>query len=268
MLYIVATPIGNLSEITYRAVEVLGDADMIAAEDTRRTAELLNRYGIKKPLISYHKFSERASSDGIVAYLKEGKNVALVSDAGMPLISDPGAVLTERLIEEGLEFTVVSGACACINALVLSGLDCSSFTMCGFLPEKPSLRKKAIMDVKDIPTTLVFYSPPHNILEDLDFLYKHLGARKVSVVREISKMHEQVIRGTLGSLGSFTVKGEMVIVVERAPERSERLNALSVVDHVRHYMALGYDKKEAVKMTASDRKTAKSVIYAETLDLK
>ena len=267
MLYIVATPIGNLSEITYRAVEVLKSVDFIAAEDTRHTMELLKAYDIRKPMLSYHKFSERASSEGIIALLKEGKNIALVSDAGMPLISDPGATLVEALIQNGIEYTVVSGACACINALVLSGLDTRSFLMVGFLPEKNVDRNREMARVADVEATLVFYSPPHNVLNDLEFLFKHLGRRKVSVVREISKLHEQVIHGYLGELPGFTVKGEMVIVVEGAKSPGERLKGLSVIDHVKHYMSLGWSKADAVKRTATDRKVAKSVIYAQTLDL-
>lgn len=267
MLYIVATPIGNLSEITFRAVETLKSVDFIAAEDTRHTMELLKAYDIKKPMISYHKFSERASTDGIIAHLKEGKDVALVSDAGMPLISDPGATLVEALIENGIEYTVISGACACVNAVVLSGLDTSSFLMVGFLPEKAIDRKREMERVKDVRATLVFYSPPHNILNDLDFLFKSLGRRKVAIVREISKIHEEVVRGYLGEVPPFTVKGEMVIVVERAESPAERLTRLSVVEHVKHYMSLGLNKSDAIKRTASDRKVAKSVIYSETLDL-
>lgn len=267
MLYIVATPIGNLGEITYRAVETLKSVDFVAAEDTRRTSELLNKYGIKKPLISYHKFSEKASSAAILDRLAKGQNGALVSDAGMPLISDPGGTLVDALVENGLEYTVISGPCACINALVLSGLDCSSFMMCGFLPDKTGERIKLMEKIADVESTLVFYCPPHDVLENLDFLYRHLGGRKASAVREISKLHEQVIRGRLGSFPEFTVKGEMVVVVEKAKSRADKLSAMSVTEHVRHYMSLGYDKKEAIKKTASDRKVAKSEIYAETLSL-
>lgn len=267
MLYIVATPIGNLSEITYRAVEVLKNVDFIAAEDTRHTMELLRAYDIRKPMISYHKFSERSASAGIISRLKEGKDIALVSDAGMPLISDPGAVLVEELIENGIEYTVVSGACACVNAVVLSGLDTSSFLMVGFLPEKTSDRKKTIAKIKDVEATLVFYSPPHNVLEDLDFLHKSLGRRKFAVVREISKLHEEVVRGCLGEVPEFTVKGEMVIVVEKAESAADRLGELTVIEHVKHYMSLGYDKMKAVKLVAADRKVSKSVVYAETLNL-
>lgn len=267
MLFIVATPIGNMSEITYRAIEVLKSVDFIAAEDTRHTAQLLNRYEIKKPMLTYHKFSEKAAADGIIKYLSEGKDIALVSDAGMPLISDPGSILTDALIEKGIDYTVISGPCACINAVVLSGLDTSSFMMAGFLPDKAGERKKFIDKVKDVESTLVFYSPPHNITDDLAFLFKHLGKRKVSVVREISKIHEEVIRGVLGELPEFTVKGEMVIVVDKAQSAAQRLSTLSVEKHVMHYLAMGLDKKEAIKRTASDRKVAKSVIYNQTLDL-
>lgn len=268
MLFIVATPIGNLGEITYRAVEVLKSVDFIAAEDTRHTAVLLNRYEIKKPMLTYHKFSEKSSVAGIIKYLKEGKDIALVSDAGMPLVSDPGAVLTDALIENGIDYTVISGPCACINAVVLSGLDTSSFLMAGFLPEKPSERKKALDRVCDAECTLVFYSPPHNIMADLEFLYKRLGARRFSVVREISKLHEEVIRGRLGEVPEFTVKGEMVIVVEGAPSAAQRLNALTVERHFRHYLSMGLDKKEALKRVAADRKVAKSVIYNECMNLE
>lgn len=267
MLYIVATPIGNLGEITYRAVETLKSVDFIAAEDTRHTGELLNKYGIKKPLISYHKFSEKASTGAILERLEKGQSGALVSDAGMPLISDPGSALVDALVEKGLEYTVVSGACACINALVLSGLDCSSFLMCGFLPDKTGERNKFMDKVADVESTLVFYCPPHDVEANLEFLFERLGDRRVSVVREISKIHEQVIRGRLGSLPPFTVKGEMVIVVEKAKSKADRLMGLSVKEHVKHYMSLGYDKKEAIKKTAADRKVAKSEIYAETLSL-
>lgn len=265
MLYIVATPIGNMGEITYRAVEVLKSVDLVAAEDTRHSGELLNRYGIKKPMTAYHKFSERAAVDGIISRLKEGKDVALVSDAGMPLISDPGSILVNALIEEGLEYTVISGACACVNALVLSGMDTSSFLMVGFLPETASERKKTAARIADVESTLIFYTPPHNVLTDLAFLYETLGARKACVVREISKLHEQVIRFTLGSVPEFTVKGEMVIVVEKAPCAADRLKSLSVKDHVEHYMSLGYDKKESMKRAASDRGISKSLVYAELL---
>lgn len=267
MLYIVATPIGNIREITYRAVDVLKSVDFIAAEDTRHTMILLNEYGIKKPMLSYQKFNERERTQKIIEVLKDGKDVALVSDAGMPLISDPGSVLVSELIASGIEYTVVSGPCAAINAAVLSGMDVSGFAFAGFLPEKTAARNKFIAKFANVETTLIFYCPPHNVLADLDFLYKKLGERKVSIVREISKLHEEVIRGTLGQEWDFTVKGEIVVVVEGAKPKEEALNKLGIEEHIRHYLESGLDKKEAVKRVAADRGVAKSVIYARALEL-
>ena len=263
MLYIVATPIGNLGEITYRAVQVLSEVDAVLCEDTRRTAVLLNHYGINKPLVSYQKFNEREKASLIVKRLEEGQNLALVSDAGMPVISDPGSVLLSEVIAKGLDYTVVSGPCALINAVVLSGLDASSFCMVGFLPERKSDRERHIAKFRDLQSTLIFYSPPHNILQDLKFLYSALGDRKFSAVREISKMYEEVVRGTLGCVPEFTVKGEFVIVVEGAQEKENELNNLTVVEHVDEYIGQGFSKKDAMKRVATDRKVSKSEIYSE-----
>ena len=263
MLYIVATPIGNLDEITYRAVEVLSSVDAIICEDTRRTAILLSRYEINKPLVSYQKFNERQKVEYLATRLENGENLALVSDAGMPLISDPGKTLVDELIKRNLEYTVVSGPCALINAVVLSGMDTANFCMVGFLPEKNADKKLVAERYMNLPCTLVFYSPPHNIDEDLKFLAQHFGKRKVSIVREISKMYEEVIRGTLDDIPTFTHKGEFVIVLEGASEEQNPLNKVSVIEHIETYISGGMDKKDAIKQTAQDRKVAKSVIYAE-----
>lgn len=268
MLYIVATPIGNIQEITYRAVETLKSVDVILCEDTRHSRILLSHYNIKKPLISYQKFNEREKCESIITMLKEGKNIALISDAGMPLISDPGATVVKEAQKQGLEYTVISGPCACINAVVLSSLDTSRFCMVGFLPEKEGERKKTLQLFKDLPATLVFYSPPHDIDKDLNTLYENLGARKVAVVREISKLYEQVCVGTLGEEMEFMRKGEFVIVVEGARPQSESLSTLSVQEHIRHYLDLGKTEKEAVKAVAADRNVAKSIIYAEAVRMK
>ncbi len=263
MLYIIATPIGNLGEITYRAVQTLGEVDAILCEDTRRTAILLNHYGISKPLVSYQKFNEREKSAYIVERLKNGENLALVSDAGMPLVSDPGSVLLSSVIENGLDYTVVSGPCALVNAVVLSGLSVSSFCMAGFLPEKKSEREKYVKKFEDLQSTLIFYSPPHNVLSDLQFLFSALGNRKFSAVREISKLHEEVIRGTLGEIPEFTQKGEFVIVVEGAKEKENELNSLTIVEHIDAYIAQGLTKKDAMKKVASDRNISKSEVYSQ-----
>lgn len=259
MLYIVGTPIGNIKEITFRAVETLSSVDIIAAEDTRRTAILLNEYGIKKPMISYQKFNERAESDKLVSLLKEGKDVALVSDAGMPLISDPGQTLTSALTERGLRYTVIGGPCACIDALILSGLDCSAFCMLGFLPQKKSDREKLLSLYRELPTTLVFYSSVHDVDKDLATLYDAFGDRRVSLVREISKVFEETISFRLGEKVEFVKKGEFVIVVEGG---KRDFSSLSVLEHYNRYVADGLDKKEAIKRVASDRGVAKSQIYA------
>lgn len=260
MLYIVGTPIGNLKEITFRAVEVLGSVDLIAAEDTRRTAILLNEYGIKKPMVSYQKFNERLESQKLINLLLDGKNIALVSDAGMPLISDPGQILTSMLREKGIEFTVVGGPCAAIEALILSGLDCSAFTMLGFLPEKKSERERMLSVYESVPSTLVFYSSVHNVKKDIGYLYEAFGARRISIVREISKIYEQVVSFTLGERAEFIEKGEFVLVVEGAKKKD--FSNLSVIEHYKGYIAEGLDKKEAIKRVASDRGVAKSEIYS------
>ena len=167
MLYFVATPIGNLDEITLRALEVLKSVDLIAAEDTRHTALLLSKYGIATRTVSYHKFNERESADGLIAMLKDGKDIAVVSDAGMPTVSDPGHILIDEAIKAGVEYTVISGACAAVDALVLSGLPTRSFTVLGFLPEKNIDRIRYVEPYKAVPSTLVFYSAVHDIKKDL-----------------------------------------------------------------------------------------------------
>ena len=175
MLYIVGTPIGNLKDITLRALETLKSADVIACEDTRRTLTLLNAYEIKKPLISYHKFNEKECGEKLVARLKSGENVALVSDAGMPLVSDPGETLVRRLIDEGLDFTVIPGPTAFVSALALSGLDTSRFCFFGFLPERKSEREKLLAEIKDYTATLAFYCAPHDVKNTVSQLYAALG---------------------------------------------------------------------------------------------
>ena len=259
MLYFVATPIGNLDEVTHRAIEVLKSVDLIAAEDTRHTAILLGKYGIKTRTVAYHKFNEKSAVGGLIDLLKEGKNIAVVSDAGMPTVSDPGHVLIDAAIENGIEFTVVSGACAGINALVLSGLSTRSFTVLGFLPEKNIDRVRYVEPYKFVPCTLVFYSAVHDIKKDLKFLYEQLGARKVAVCREMTKLYETVTRGKLGDELDITEKGEFAIVVEGCTH--DPLCDLSVEEHIKHYVDGGDTVKDAVKKVAQDRRGAKSEIY-------
>lgn len=262
MLYIVATPIGNLGEITYRAVEVLKNVDLIAAEDTRHSRVLLDKYGINVPVVSYQKFNEKASAAGLVQMMKEGKDVALISDAGMPLISDPGQILTEECIKNDVPYTVVSGASAFVNALLLSGLDSTTFLMAGFLPDKTKEREAKLNDLLTVKATLIFYSPPQSVTSDLEFLHKKLGDRRAAVVREISKIHESVARGRLGDMPEFTAKGEFVILVEGYTESAEEMSATELAAE---YIKMGMERMDAIKRAAKDKGLKKSEVYAMLL---
>lgn len=263
MLYFVATPIGNLKDITLRAIEVLNSVDEIACEDTRHSLKLLNHYEIKKPLFSYHKFNEKQSAEKIIAKLKEGKNIAVISDAGMPVISDPGNVLTEMLKNEGLEFTVVPGACAFVSALVLSGLDASRFCFLGFLPEKEGERQRFLEKYKNLDLTLAFYCAPHDIEKDILSIHKVFGDRYAVAVKEITKLHERAEGFELKDGLLSEPKGEYVLIVEKAKE--EDFSALSEEEHIKKYLDLGIDKKEALKRVAKERGVSKSSLYKYTI---
>jgi len=264
MLYFVATPIGNLKDISYRAIEVLNSVDEIACEDTRHSQTLLTHYGIKKPTFSYHKFNERESGEKIINKLKEGKNIAVISDAGMPVISDPGNVLTEMLIENGLEFTVIPGACAGISALVLSGLDAKRFCFLGFLPEKTGERKEFLEKYKNLDMTLIFYSAPHDVIKDVESLYSVFGERTCVAVKEITKLHEKAIRFNLKDGIGEDPRGEFVLVVEKAPQ--EDYSKITEFEHVKRYLDAGMDKKEAIKRVAKERGVSKSSLYKYTIE--
>ena len=265
MLYFVATPIGNLKDISLRAIEVLNTADEISCEDTRHSLALLNHLGIKKPLFAYHKFNERASGEKIIGKLKEGKNIAVISDAGTPLISDPGSILIRMLKENNLDFTVVPGACALINALVLSGMDCSEFTFLGFLPDKAGERKSFLEKYKSLDTTLVFYSAPHDIKKDISSIYEVFGDRKAVAVKEITKLHESAEEFNLKDGISGEPRGEYVLIVEKCGKDVGYLE-MTEEEHINAYIASGMDKKEAVKAVAKERKVSKSSLYKYTID--
>ena len=266
MLYIVATPIGNLDEITLRALEVLRSVDLIAAEDTRHTAILLSKYGISTRTTAYHKFNEKSATGALIDILESGKDIAVVSDAGMPTVSDPGRAIIDAVIEKGLEYTVVSGACAGVNALVLSGLDTRAFTVLGFLPEKNIDRRRFVEPYKHVPCTLVFYSAVHDIRKDLAFLYEAFGARDVAVCREMTKKFESVTRGRLGDELDITEKGEFAIVV--AGDGAPTFDGISVEEHIRGYVDGGDSLRDAVKKVAADRHVAKSEIYKTAVGMK
>ncbi|MBS1456585.1 MAG: 16S rRNA (cytidine(1402)-2'-O)-methyltransferase [Clostridia bacterium] len=265
MLYLVATPIGNLKDVTLRALEVLNSVDFIACEDTRHSATFLSAHGIKKPLVAYHKFNEKEEGLKLVEELKSGKNVALISDAGMPVISDPGNVLVNLLLENNLEFTVIPGACAFVSALVLSGVDSSKFCFLGFLPDKQSRRVEVLEKYSSLDMPLIFYCAPHDVKNTIDTIYSVLGDRRAVAVREITKIYEEAVRFNLKDGYPKEPKGEFVIIVEGKDETSG-FSALTPEEHLDFYLKQGLDKKEALKCVAKDRNVKKSDLYYLTID--
>jgi len=276
-LYLVPTPIGNLKDITLRALEVLKMVDVVACEDTRQSLKLLNHFNIKKTLISYHKHNENGKSEDIIEMLKEGKNVAIISDAGTPGISDPGEVIVKKCIEENIDFEVLTGATAITTALVYSGLDTTKFIFRGFLPRENKDRKPIIDDLVNRTETLIFYEAPHRILNTLEFLYENLGDRKIAICRELTKMYEDIIRMTLGEAIKYykenSPRGEYVLVLEgksleelQEEERS-KWNNLSVEEHIKTYIEEGFSKKDAIKKVAKDREMPKSEVYKYSINI-
>jgi 16S rRNA (cytidine1402-2'-O)-methyltransferase len=268
-LYIVATPIGNLDDITYRAVKVLNDVDLIAAEDTRHTLKLLNHLEISKPLMSYYKETEKVKAKVIIDKLKEGKNVAVVSDAGTPGISDPGVEVIKEAIKENIVVVPIPGACAAINSLICSGLDTRQFLFVGFLSAKAKEKKDKLNEVKNVQSTLIFYEAPHKIDETLECMLDILGNREISIGREMTKIHEEFIRGKISEvMERIEPKGEMVIVVKGA-EKSENdiardsRNEMTLEEHYAYYERQGFEKKEIIKMIAKDRGVNKNEIYKQ-----
>lgn len=267
MIYFVATPIGNLKDITLRALETLRAVDEIYCEDTRHTLKLLNAYEIKKPLIACHKFNEKAAADKIVQSAREGREIAIVSDAGMPVISDPGNVVCKRLKEEGLAYTIIPGANAFLSALVLSALPADRFAFIGFLPDKQGERKEVLSRYKDSDLTLCFHVAPQDVDKHVLSMYEVFGDRPACAVREITKLHEESVAFNLKDGLSGEKRGEYVIVVEGAKQTENPLNELDAREHILHYMRQGMDKKEALKQAAKDRGVPKSELYAYTIDL-
>ncbi|HCQ90730.1 MULTISPECIES: 16S rRNA (cytidine(1402)-2'-O)-methyltransferase [unclassified Clostridium] len=276
-LYLVPTPIGNLKDITLRALEVLKMVDVVACEDTRQSLKLLNHFNIRKTLISYHKHNENGKSEDIIEMLKEGKNIAIVSDAGTPGISDPGEVIVKKCIEENIDFEVLTGATAITTALVYSGLDTTKFIFRGFLPRENKDRKPIIDDLVNRTETLIFYEAPHRILNTLEFLYENLGNRKIAICRELTKMYEDIIRMTLGEAIEYykenSPRGEYVLVLEgksleelQEEERS-KWNNLTVEEHIKVYIEEGFNKKDAIKKVAKDREMPKSEVYKYSIDI-
>ncbi len=267
MISFVATPIGNLKDITVRALETLRACDVIFCEDTRHTLKLLNAYEIKKPLFSCHKFNEREASEKIIAFSQEGKEVCIVSDAGMPVVSDPGREVCRILRERGEPYTVLPGACAFLCGLVLSAFPADKFTFVGFLPEKTSQRKKLLSKYERAEETLVFHCAPQDVDDYVKIMHEVFGDRPACAVREITKIHEESTFFMLAQGLDGEKRGEYILLVEGAREGENPLNALSPREHVAHYMRAGLDKKQALKRAALDRGVPKSELYQETLDL-
>ena len=267
MVYFVATPIGNLKDISLRALETLKEADVIFCEDTRHTLKLLNAYEIKKPLKSCHKFNEREAAGKIIAAAREGKKVAVVSDAGMPVISDPGNIVCAELKRAGADYTVIPGANAFLSALVLSALPAERFAFIGFLPDKEGEKKALLEKYKNLDMTLCFHIAPQDLDRDISAMYSVFGDRNACAVREITKLHEQAVPFNLRDGLQGEKRGEYVVLVEGAPHEGNALNSLTEKEHILHYMHCGMDKKDAIKQVAKDRNVPKSEIYKIALEL-
>ena len=277
ILYIVATPIGNLEDITLRALRVLKEVDLIAAEDTRNTLKLLNHFEISKPLISYHRHNEIDKINMVVGLLDEGKNIALVSDAGMPIISDPGQGLVHYLVENNYDIEVVPGVTALITGIVRSGMDSTRFTFEGFLSVSKRQRIKRLEELKNEIRTMIFYEAPHKILYTLKDMYEVFGNRNICICRELTKIHEEyrntTFKEAIEDIETNGIKGEIVLVVEGMSEveleekRQEELSKIKPIDMVKQYMSQGMDKKEAIKKTAKEFGVNKNEIYKECIDL-
>lgn len=264
-LYLVATPIGNLDDITLRAIKVLKEADLIAAEDTRHTLKLLNHLEISKPMVSYHRHNEEFRCDFLMNELKGGKNIALLSDAGTPGISDPGEEIVKECIKENVKIVPIPGACAMINALITSGISTKEFCFYGFLPLNKKNRKEKIEEIRDINKTIILYEAPHKIKNTLEDLKKVLSKnRKIVLAREITKIHEEFIRGNIDEILKQVdkLKGEMVLIIEgNYEEKRNGLCDLSIEEHYKYYEEKGVEKKEIIKRIAKDRNVNKNEIY-------
>lgn len=269
-LYIVATPIGNLEDITLRALRVLKEVDLIAAEDTRQTLKLLNHYEINKPLISYHRHNEETKSEILIEKLRNGENIALVSDAGTPGICDPGEEVIKKAIEDNIEVIPIPGACAMINALIVSGISTKEFEFLGFLPLNKKLRRQKLKEIENSSKTIIIYESPHKMKTTLGDLKEILKDRKIVLARELTKIHEEFIRKSIDELLSEidTIKGEMILIIEGNKidtEESKNFDEISLEDHYKLYEEKGLNKKEIIKQIAKDRNVNKNEIYMKFL---
>ena len=277
-LYLCATPIGNLEDITFRVLRTLKEVDLIAAEDTRNSIHLLTHFDIKTPMTSYHEYNRIEKAHQLIEKMQEGKNVALITDAGTPGISDPGEDLVRLCHEAGITVTSLPGACACVTALTVSGLPTRRFAFEAFLPQDKKEKRRVLEELKKETRTIILYEAPHRLLQTLSELLETLGDRKASVCRELTKKHETVFGTTLaGALEWYTEnppRGECVLVIEgkdlleMKQEEAEKWTRMSVSEHVALYESEGKDHKEAMRLTAKDRGVGKREIYATLLKEK
>lgn len=268
-LYICPTPIGNIEDITLRTLRILKEVDLIAAEDTRHSLGLLNHYDIKKPLTSYHEHNIREKGPELINKLLDGKDIALITDAGMPGISDPGQDLIKLAIEEGIDVIGLPGPTASITALVVSGISTDKFVFEGFLSSKKRDRVKELEVLKSERRTIIFYESPHRILDTLDDMLNILGNRKIAIARELTKHYEEIFRGDFESARekfSEGVKGEFVIIVEGNREEIQE-EEINIEEELRKYLNLGLSKKEAVKIVSEENKLPKNIVYKQSLEI-
>ena len=267
ILYLVATPIGNLDDITLRAINTLKEVDFFAAEDTRHSLKLLNHLNISKPLISYHRHNENIKSDLLIDKLLDNKNIALITDAGTPIISDPGEEIVKIALEKNIKVVPIPGACALITALISSGLNASSFSFLGFLPLNKKNRKQKLEEIQNSKNTVILYEAPHKLISTLQDLNKILENRKIVLAKELTKIHESFISGTANELLQKleNPKGEFVMVIE-GNNNSENdyldfINSLSLEEHYQFYSSQGFSKNDIIKKIAKDKNVSKNEIY-------
>lgn len=262
-LYLVPTPIGNLQEMTPRALDILKSVDLVAAEDTRNSKKLLMAYGIDTPLMSHHEHNQQTSIPKILECLRMNKSVAVISDAGYPLVSDPGQRLVQEVIDQGFNVVSCSGANAAMNALVASGLSCYHYLFYGFLDSKSNKRKKQLNELKSFPYTLIFYEAPHRIEDMLNDMLDVFGDRKICLARELTKMHEEYLRGTISEVLEVvsTLKGEMVVIVDGCPKEENFLDMDMCIDCVNAYIDEGMRTKEAIAIVAKEMGCKKNELY-------
>lgn len=264
-LYLVATPIGNLEDITLRAIRILQEVDCIAAEDTRHTLKLLNHLAIHKPLISYHRHNEELRIEGLLAELEKGKNIAVVSDAGTPAISDPGEEIVKECIQREIEIIPIPGPCALITGLIASGLSTKEFTFLGFLPLNKKTRAEKLKEIQEEEHTVILYEAPHKLQTTLKDLENILGERKIVLAKELTKIHESFFRGTVKEVQNMVPdpKGEYVIFIEGTTKKQEDWSKLSVEEQYVFYQRKGLEKKEIIKQIAKNNNVSKNEIYQQ-----